>query len=364
MEIIRYWRFCLAVLALVMSAPVLAGAIDEATAQRLYEESCSACHGERGNGQSRASFALDPPPRDFTTPEAWRQLSRERMLTSVTYGRPGTAMVGFEKRLDKAQIAGIVDYIRAHFMRPPPKTEDDSGAAIFRKHCAVCHGDRGSGANWTRYTLNPAPRDFTAPESRAELSRERMLTSVTYGRPGTAMMSFSKRLDEQQIAAVVDYIRSEFMRPGKTPAKDAPAQAGPSAVPSVASAHAGGQGRAQAVAVDMAAPLPGGLEGDAVAGRRFFMHNCYTCHGRAGNGKGPRADFISPPPRNFLGADARRRLNRPALFRAIAMGLPGTVMPAWSKVLDEQQIANVAEFVFTAFIRPQAPQGQVDGKKN
>ena len=357
MEIIGNWRCGLLVLALVICGPPLAAApVDESTAHRLYEKFCSACHGERGNGQSRASFALDPPPRDFTTPEAWRQLSRERMLTSVTYGRPGTAMVGFAKRLDKAEIAGIVDYIRAHFMRPPPKVDRDSGAAIFRKHCAVCHGDRGSGANWTRFTLNPAPRDFTAPESRAELSRERMLTSVTYGRPGTAMMSFRKRLDDRQIAAVVDYIRSEFMGLG---------EGKPPATPSTV--HAGDHGtksKARPEPVDMKAPLPGGLVGDAAAGRRFFMRNCFTCHGRAGNGQGPRADFISPPPRNFLGDDARRRLNRPALFRAIAMGLPGTVMPAWSKVLDEQQIANVAEFVFTAFIRPQAPQGRDDGKKN
>jgi mono/diheme cytochrome c family protein len=28
-------------------------------------------------------------------------------------------------------------------------------------------------------------------------------------------------------------------------------------------------------------------------------------------------------------------------------------MPAWSKVLSDQQIANVAEFVFQAFVQPE-----------
>ena len=46
--------------------------------------------------------------------------------------------------------------------------------------------------------------------------------------------------------------------------------------------------------------------------------------------------------------------NRPRLFAAITGGKNGTVMPAWGKVLSEQQIADVAEFVFQAFIQPSA----------
>jgi mono/diheme cytochrome c family protein len=43
-------------------------------------------------------------------------------------------------------------------------------------------------------------------------------------------------------------------------------------------------------------------------------------------------------------------LNRPVLFEAISNGRLGTNMPAWSKVLNNQEIANVAEFVFQNFI--------------
>ena len=39
------------------------------------------------------------------------------------------------------------------------------------------------------------------------------------------------------------------------------------------------------------------------------------------------------------------------LFEAIANGRVGTNMPAWGKVLDNQEIANVAEFVFENFIQ-------------
>jgi mono/diheme cytochrome c family protein len=47
-------------------------------------------------------------------------------------------------------------------------------------------------------------------------------------------------------------------------------------------------------------------------------------------------------------------LNRPRLFESISKGRVGTVMPAWGKVLNEQQIAALSEFVFQQFIQPTA----------
>lgn len=244
------------------------------------------------------------------------------------------------------------------------------GQAIYKRHCAVCHGDKGSGAQWTQYSLNPAPRDFTAPRSRAELSRERMLTSVTYGRPGTAMMPFSSRLDAKQIASVVDYIRSSFMGEAQeSPAAPANAGKGSGTGSGMASGKASGgdgsQTAAPAVLVpaDMSLPFPRGLVGDARRGGKFYMKNCFTCHGREGNGRGPRAAFNNPPPRNFLGAQARATLNRPTLFEAIKKGRPGSVMPAWGTVLDDQAIADVAEFVLSSFISPSTGSETASGKK-
>lgn len=103
--------------------------------------------------------------------------------------------------------------------------------------------------------------------------------------------------------------------------------------------------------VDMSLPMPQGLKGDLTKGRDFFMQNCYTCHGVTGGGDGPRAYFINPPPRNFLLETSRQYLNRPALFEAISKGRTGSEMPAWGKVLNDQEIADVAEYVFQSFIR-------------
>jgi mono/diheme cytochrome c family protein len=101
---------------------------------------------------------------------------------------------------------------------------------------------------------------------------------------------------------------------------------------------------------DMTLPMPLGLKGDPDKGRIFFMGNCYTCHGVKGDGNGPRAYFITPPPRDFLLETSRQRLNRPVIFEAVTNGRIGTNMPAWGKVLNNQEIADVAEFVFENFI--------------
>jgi mono/diheme cytochrome c family protein len=38
------------------------------------------------------------------------------------------------------------------------------------------------------------------------------------------------------------------------------------------------------------------------------------------------------------------------LFAAVGNGRNGTEMPAWNKVLNDQQIADVSEYVFQSFI--------------
>jgi mono/diheme cytochrome c family protein len=191
------------------------------------------------------------------------------------------------------------------------------------------------------------PRDLSSPQARAELTRERMLGSVTNGRPGTAMAPFAGKLPPQDIESVVDYVRAALMVP------DA----------SVSGTRAYG-GRMRdvlaesprkkpvAAGADMNQPMPNGLKGDADKGRRFYNANCATCHGIKGDGKGPRAYFINPKPRDFLSAESRAMLNRPTLFASTSAGRLGSEMPAWSKVLTNQEIADVAEHVFRSFIRP------------
>lgn len=94
--------------------------------------------------------------------------------------------------------------------QPPPDLEQ--GREIYLKRCKVCHGERGDTDRFVADVLNPPPRNFTAAQSRQELTEERMIQSVTHGRPGTAMMPWKDNLTPGEIRAVVHYIRKTLMQ--------------------------------------------------------------------------------------------------------------------------------------------------------
>ena len=90
--------------------------------------------------------------------------------------------------------------------------DSETGRAIFFKHCKACHGDKGDGKTFAANVLNPPPKNFTSENSKQELTEDRMIESVTEGRKGTAMMPWKSRLTQQEIHAVVLYIRKNLMQ--------------------------------------------------------------------------------------------------------------------------------------------------------
>jgi cbb3-type cytochrome c oxidase subunit III len=184
----------------------------------IFHNYCSVCHGDKGDGQTRAKNGLVPPPRNYTTPEAAAELTRERMIHSVTNGRPGTAMIAWGHELSSKEIENVVDYIRSTFMKLGDKVErkiPDSkllatrGGVLYTENCAMCHGE--TGVRDTSGRMQPPPRDFTSPAVIAELTRKRMIASITNGRPGTAMKGFGAQFNKADIEAMVDFIQKAFM---------------------------------------------------------------------------------------------------------------------------------------------------------
>ncbi len=303
----------------------------EDSSPELYSKYCSVCHGDQGDGRSRAQGSMIPPPRNFTSPQSAMELSRERMILSVTEGRPGTAMTAWKNQLSEEQIASIVDYILLTMMRPIVSEHSTRGRRLYAENCSVCHGDDGKGARWTLSNLKPPPRNFTLPGTADHLTEDHMLEVVKYGKADTAMPGFATQLTDADLASVVDYIRSAFMEAGSSPEE---------------SKHSADLSHHS----EIHAAFPSGLKGDPIRGQAFYQQNCVACHGLEGDGKGPRAYFIFPKPRNFRHPAARHGLNRARLYSAIALGSRGTDMPAWEKVLTAQEIADLTEYVFRTFI--------------
>lgn len=85
---------------------------------------------------------------------------------------------------------------------------------------------------------------------------------------------------------------------------------------------------------------------DFSEGRRAFKANCVLCHGPEGRGDGPAGAALDPKPANFHSEERMAALSPFQVFNTIRLGVPGTAMPAFPK-LSEQEIWNLAFFVLS-----------------
>ena len=231
-------------------------------------------------------------------------------------------------------------------------------AEIYHDFCSVCHGDSGKGAVWAQSGLDPLPVDFTDPQVWIKLkNRDRMVRAVTYGIPQTAMAGWGNRLSEQDIGLVVDFVRDAFMNLSLIPDYETAEESTETAMDMNTDTDSH-QHDAHG-ADDLNKPFENGLDGDLFAGEKLYGSNCVECHGTQGDGKGPRAYFVFPKPRNFHDPAPRATYSRSHLFNATAKGVLGTEMPAWDKVFTDQQLADVSEYIFETFIAARNPLAAV-----
>jgi S1-C subfamily serine protease len=82
------------------------------------------------------------------------------------------------------------------------------------------------------------------------------------------------------------------------------------------------------------------------AGRRLWINDCAPCHGMTGDGNGPSAGGMEPPPTAFRG-ELLERLPPRRIYHAITFGIDGTAMPAFAAAYSERQRWDVAFFAMT-----------------
>jgi high-affinity iron transporter len=69
---------------------------------------------------------------------------------------------------------------------------------------------------------------------------------------------------------------------------------------------------------------------DFARGQVLYTQNCLSCHGATGDGKGPAALGLAPPPIAFADKDRARERSVFALYQVIEQGIPGTSMVSFS----------------------------------
>jgi len=149
----------------------------------------------------------------------------------------------------------------------------DAGKTVYDYYCYQCHAYAGDGKTLSSVFLDPPPRDFTA-YTQQQLGEDRMIDAVRNGRQGTGMVPFSNVLSDQEIAAVVSFIRQEFM----------------SGVPSKRVYHSIENGWENHERYSAAFPFilgsislrksPGALNSRQRKGRALYLGYCVSCHDR------------------------------------------------------------------------------------
>lgn len=77
------------------------------------------------------------------------------------------------------------------------------GAALYKEHCAKCHGDTGHADNWRGYLY--FARDFTKPKWQAKMTDADILEEINEG--PRIMPAFRETLNEEEKQALIQLIR-------------------------------------------------------------------------------------------------------------------------------------------------------------
>ena len=227
---------------------------------------------------------------------------------------------------------------------PPDPASYGEGRYVYRRNCAICHGETGRGDGELVQNWAIRPRNFTQAvfkyrstpygklPTKADLER-----TIRHGVSGTPMPVFSQ-LRDSEISAVIEYIKT-FSPDWKDPANFA----APIKLPDEPAWFSATGERAT----------------HAAAGRTRFLAACASCHGGNGDGNGPAAAtlrdaFGQPIHPGDLRQPLRSGANADDTWRTIAVGINGTPMIGWNVTFTPDEIWELVASIES--IRMPAPE--------
>lgn len=187
--------------------------------RQLFNDNCSKCHGEFGEGgpnPTRAGDIIAP----ISSAEFLKTRDDTTLHAIISQGQPNFGMSPFGSAfggpLDDEQINAIISYIRSWESNPPVELPPSApagavalkGNEIFADLCSQCHGAHGEGG------VGPALAD---PSFQSSQTDQQIYDSINSGHKQTAMIGWGEILTSSQIQELVSYIRSfPPVEPGST----------------------------------------------------------------------------------------------------------------------------------------------------
>jgi DMSO reductase family type II enzyme heme b subunit len=240
------------------AAKTAATAGQPGAAKTLYVQHCSACHGERGDGQGLAARFVFPKPRNFRG-GLFRLVSttngvptKDDIVSVLKRGMPGSAMPPWPKLRDEELelLAGyVVDFRRdaireqeralaaeggydatqedvertvSSLTTPGPLVEVPAigqasaesiarGKLLYMKTCASCHGLEGKGDGQQKMAdsdgIPTRPRDLTRGIFKGTPDPGSIYRRILAGMPGSPMPA-TRQVAPAEISDLVHFILS------------------------------------------------------------------------------------------------------------------------------------------------------------
>jgi mono/diheme cytochrome c family protein len=205
------------------------------------------------------------------------------------------------------------------------------GKTVYDAHCVECHGSGGRGDGPAASMLNPRPRDLTSgrfkirsTESGSLPTDADLIRTVRRGMFGSAMPAWDKLLPDDDLRAVVSYVKSMSPRFGSDPIEP----------------------------VELSNPVPPS-PGSAKRGAAVYEKlQCAKCHGTDGRGTGATATSFEDDWGDPMRA---ANLTEPWTFRGgpeasdiymrFRAGISGTPMPSYKDSASDPEMWDLANYV-------------------
>ncbi len=283
---------------------------------------CINCHSFR-NGNGVLSGGSVGPELTY----AIRARGKEYVEDHIRNARvhvPDSIMPTF-KDYNDAEIESLVKFLETLDYNPAAGLPGDK---LFEMFCTSCHGEELDGRGRVSSMLDPLPRDFNRYQF-VDTYEDRFAESISEGVNGTAMPAWNKILSKEQIASLIDYIKTQSLT-GDKPFTRIKVELPKTGDPERMDYKEKG--------IELAI-------GDPIEGLAAFQKHCTSCHGKLANGKGPNAYLLEHPlPRNLLNKEFLNQttMSDERLYQSILLGVAGTPMPAHDHLKDQTLLDLIA----------------------
>tara|TARA_Y100001936_G_scaffold100513_1_gene98857 strand:+ start:1665 stop:3458 length:1794 start_codon:yes stop_codon:yes gene_type:complete len=267
---------------------------------------------------------------------------------------------------------------------PDPVNKDmlEKGKKVYFKRCVWCHGVEGGGDGPSAERLYTRPRNFIQGTFKirwtdsGELPLDiNLINTVKNGLQGSAMPAWGEFLSEDEILAVVQFVKSLVQdRDWSDEDEEVNNVIGGSATSATSIAAIGADTGKGPLGDPPWTPTKGpyhlGVPQEYIdAGKEIFIKNkCWECHGGEGRGDGNptmKDDWGFPILAanwqecwNFRGA-RRDPFNPFIIARTISTGLNGTPMPNF-----REQLTGEERWKLAAFVNSLCPRKKIDKLNN